>query len=289
MGRLPRDSAKDSRRIALIYNRLTVRTLSSDLCDRGYARVVNRGCQLIWYVLSLVMQIALVVHVVKTGRSWLWMLAIGLLPLLGSLAYIVVELLPAALGGRTARKARAEVRKAIDPERDLREASAQVELSGNVDARRRLGDKLMEHGKFDEAQRAYRAGLNGIFSQDPTLLLGVARAQFELHEFRAARSTLDELIAANPDFKSADGHLLYARALEEEGEVERAVLEYQALDGTYPGAESKLRHGLLLKRLGRVEEARRMLRELVDGARVAPRHYRKAQAKWLDWAASELS
>ena len=57
-------------------------------------------------ILSIAIQAGLIVHVIKTGRNMLWIWAIALLPLVGSIAYTVVEVLPDLLGGRTARRAR---------------------------------------------------------------------------------------------------------------------------------------------------------------------------------------
>jgi hypothetical protein len=243
---------------------------------------------MLFLILSLLIQAALIVHVIRTGRNTLWIWAIALLPAAGPLAYVVVELLPSLFAGAAARRARASVQRAIDPDRDLRHAAAQVALSANVEARRRLADELLERGQFDAAIAAYAAGLTGIFEHDPTLLLGLARAQFAKGEFSAARESLDRLIKENPDFKSAEGHLLYARALEAEGALERAESEYAALQGSYPGAEGRVRYALLLKRLGRNEEANQLLREILQGAELAPRHYRKAQAQWLERARREL-
>ena len=98
----------------------------------------------------------------------LWILAIGLLPGVGSLAYVVAEILPELFGGRTARRAKTGVQRMIDPDRDLRRASAEVEISGNVDARRRLAEELFERGQYDEAIEVYHGGLKGIFEHDPT-------------------------------------------------------------------------------------------------------------------------
>ena len=44
--------------------------------------------------LSILVQAGLIVHVIKTGRNMLWIWAIALLPLVGSLAYVAVEVLP---------------------------------------------------------------------------------------------------------------------------------------------------------------------------------------------------
>ena len=80
-------------------------------------------------ILSLIIQVALIIHVIRTGRNQLWIFALAFLPLVGSLAYIVAEVLPAMLGGRTARRATSSVRRMIDPDRDLRRAATEVEVS----------------------------------------------------------------------------------------------------------------------------------------------------------------
>jgi hypothetical protein len=240
------------------------------------------------FIITLAVQAGLIVHVIRTGRNSLWIWAIALLPAAGSLAYIVVEMLPAIFGSRAARTTKTGLERMIDPNRDLRQAAAAVELSGNVDARRRLAQELYDRGQHNEAIAVYQAGLRGIFEHDPTLLLGLAQAQFAANDFAAARASLERLIQNNPEFKSADGHLLYARTLEAQDALDAAEHEYAAVAPGFPGAEARLRYALLLKRRGQVDESRRMLKDLLDGAKLAPSHYRKAQAEWLERARREL-
>ena len=211
-----------------------------------------------------------------------------MLPAAGSLAYVAVEVLPELIGGRTARRTTAGVRRMIDPNRDLREAAAAVEISGNVDARRRLAVGLYDRSQYSQASEVYRAGLQGIFEHDPTLLLGLAKAEFAAGDFAGARASLERLIEHNSDFKSTEGHLLYARALEALEALDEAEREYAAVAPGYPGAEARLRQALLLKRRGRFEEARRILTDVLDSAKMAPVHYSKAQAVWLERARREL-
>jgi len=240
-------------------------------------------------ILSLLIQAALIVHVIRTGRNTLWILAIGLLPGVGSLAYLVAEVLPDLFGGRAARRAKTGLGRMIDPNRDLRRATAEVEISGNVDARRRLGEELFDRSQYGEAIDVYRGGLKGIFEHDPTLLLGLAKAQFGNEDFAAARATLELLTQHNPDFKSADAQLLYARTLEAQDALDEAERAYALVAPGFPGAEARLRYGLLLKRRGKLDEAQRVLKDLLDGAKLGPAHYRRAQAEWLDRARRELS
>jgi hypothetical protein len=240
-------------------------------------------------ILSIAVQAGLIVHVIKTGRNMLWIWAIALLPLVGSLAYAVVEILPEVLGGGTARRAKSGVRRMMDPDRALRRASAEVEISGNVDARRRLAEELFERGQYDAAIDVYMGGLKGVFEHDPTLLLGLARAHFAKQDFAAARTALERLTENNPDFKSADAQLLYARTLEAQDALDEAERVYAKLAPGYPGAEARLRYGLLLKLRGKSAEAQQVLKDLLDGAKLGPAHYRRAQAEWLERARRELS
>jgi hypothetical protein len=115
-------------------------------------------------------------------------------------------------------------------------------------------------------------------------LLGRARAEFGLDRLQEAISTLDELRQRWPDYQSAEGHLLYARALEDSGRLHEAADEYHALTNYYPGAEARVRYGLLLRKLGREAEARALLTELLAQMRRAPRYVRKAQAEWIAMA-----
>jgi len=239
-------------------------------------------------ILTILIQAACIVHVIKTGRNQLWIWAIALLPVVGWLAYCVVEMVPAMFGGRTARRAKAGMQRMIDPDRDLRRAAVEVQVSGNVDARRRLAEELFERGQYDAAIEMYEAGLKGIFEHDPTLLLGMARALFAKRDHAGARAALERLSSQNPDFKSMDAQLLYARTLEAQDALDEAEHQYASIAPAYPGAEAKLRYGLLLKRRGKIEEAQRQLKDLLDGAQLGPPHYRKAQAEWLERARREL-
>jgi hypothetical protein len=180
------------------------------------------------------------------------------------------------------------VQRAVDPDRDLRHASATAAVSDTVVAKARLGAELARRGDYAAAMDTYRAGLKGIYEHDPTLLLGLAAAQFAAADASGARASLDELFANNPDFKSADGRLLYARALETEGNLVKAESEYRALAGYYPGTEPRVRHAQLLRKIGRPDEARALLEDVLKTAELAPRHVRRAQAEWLAIARREL-
>ena len=59
------------------------------------------------------------------------------------------------------------------------------------------------------------------------------------------------VINSFPDFVSANGHLLYARALEESGRPAEAADEYDEVSTYYTGTEPRLRLGMALRKVGR--------------------------------------
>lgn len=237
----------------------------------------------------LLITVLLIIHCVRTGRNTIWIWVIALIPVAGPIAYLVVEVLPGLTSHRVTRRAVRGVGKALDPHQDLRRFELEARISRGVASRQRYADELCRHGRYADAIAVYREALSGLYEHDPKLLMGLAQAQYQAGEATPARLTLELLIAKNPDFKSPDGHLLYARALEAEGNDDKALEEYCALTRYFAGAEAPLRYARLLGSTGSKDEARQVLRELLDHARAAPRHYRRVQREWLDQAQQELS
>ncbi len=235
-------------------------------------------------LVSIVIEVVLIIHAIKTGRNFLWIWVLLLLPGAGSLAYIAVELVPELFRSRAARRTARGMKRALDPGADLRRYESEARVTGDVASRQRYADELARHGRYDEAIGVYKQILTGLYAQDPNIMLGLAKAQFGKGDATAARTTLDELVRLNPDFRSPEGHLLYARALESEGNVAKALEEYKVLAPSYPGAEASVRYAQLLKAQGNGTEAASVARELLEQARIAPAHYRRAQRTWLESA-----
>ena len=244
------------------------------------------------YILAaagVALQICMLIHAVKTGRDQKWIYLLVLLPGVGSLAYLALEFMPWVTSSPEARRAAGSFRKALDPERDLRRYAAEARLSDSVDAKLKLAEELAAARRLDEAIAAYESCLTGIFAHEPKIMLALASVQFEKGHFTAARATLDSLAAHNADFRSAEGHLLYAGALEEEGNLEQAREEYRAVSAYYPGAEATVRYGSFLGRLGDADGARHAFKDVLDGAELSPRHVRRFNQEWVDRARREIA
>jgi hypothetical protein len=236
------------------------------------------------YLLPIAIMLVCVVHIIKTGRNFIWVYVLIFIPLFGALAYVAVEIVPAMFKSRTAQKFGAGAKAMADPNKSFREARRAVEITGSVDAKRNLAEEYARRGDHAAAIEIYRDSLVGQFRDDPALLMGLARAQFASGDGAGVQASLDQLQAADPNFVSADGHLLYARALEMQGKDEDAMTEYARLVPYYSGEEARARYALLLQKHGRDEDAQALYTEILKRLDGAPKRIQAMQKEWGDIA-----
>ncbi len=226
-------------------------------------------------LILLLIEVVLIVHAAKTGRFMPWGLIILLLPGIGSLVYVVVELVPEWFSSAQGQRARGRLVSTLDPGKRYRQITDQLEVTDTIANRSALAEECLALGRFDEALRHYEHILSLPMGDDAIYALGKARAQFGLGDPREAVATLDDLRTRWPDYQSAEAHLLYARALEEPGRTQDALAEYQALANYYPGAEARVR------KAGRQSEAKSVLTEVLAQLKRAPKYVQRAQAEWI--------
>jgi hypothetical protein len=241
------------------------------------------------FLISLIVQIALVVHVLKTGRNTIWVFILIFAPFIGTVAYIIVELLPEWTNSRGARSMRRNVSRVINPNRTLNSANDRFAVADTAANAIRLAEELLQRERYNEAKELYQGALKGVHSDDPVLLLGLAKSQFGLREYDAVVKTLTELRETNPSFSSPEGHLLFARAKDELGSTAEAIEEYEALAKYYPGPEPLCRLALLHKKNGDETAAKELFSRVMSESRIAGRHYNSIHKEWVALAKKELA
>lgn len=235
-------------------------------------------------ILLIIIQIAFAIHVVRTGRDRFWIYIIMFVPAIGCLIYFLTQILPELGKNRTINRAGKTLIKAIDPQRELRKRKEELEFSDTIDNRLQLANECMEANFIEDAISLYESCLKGSNEDDPDIMLKLAQAYFLAGNSDKTKSTLEKLIQTNPDFKSVDGHLLYARSLENLGLVDDAMKEYEILARSYPGEEARVRYALLLKTTGKTEEAQKVFNEILLRVKRSPKFYRKKEKQWIQIA-----
>jgi hypothetical protein len=108
----------------------------------------------------LAINVALVVHTIKTGRFWPWAYVILMIPGAGAIAYVVVELVPEWLGTHQAQTARRRIGKALNPEKTYRALHFFLWKSGAI-ALRSSGLHVLEHFPITPTPIVSLPGLTG--------------------------------------------------------------------------------------------------------------------------------
>jgi hypothetical protein len=239
-------------------------------------------------ILSVVAQAFFIIHAHKTGRrDWIWILLV--VPVAGCIFYFFLEMLPEIRNSREGKRAVKNILKTLNPEMDLKQAAKELMISDNVQNKLNLAIECINQHLYEEAISLYQSSLTGIYKDDPKIMLSLAQAFFLHKDYIQTKETLDNLIKTNPDFKSQEGHLLYARTLESLNDIDKALEEYKVLISYYSGYEAKCRYGLLLKKLGRLEESNTVFQDILKLSETVPKPYRKAQKTWLDIAKQNLT
>lgn len=218
-------------------------------------------------MLQLLVAIGLAYHAYQTGRPSFWMFVLIFVPVVGSVAYFIFELLPEFANSRRARKVAGDFRTVVDPDREWRKLSLQAEETDSVGAKLKFAEECERKGMWPEAIKLYRQALQGIFTDDPEILRRLARAQLGSGEPSLALETLDRLRSAHPNYQNQDGHLTYARSLEAQGRLREAETEYRSLSDYYIGMEARARYALLLQKMEEPLLAKRLFEQIVKASK----------------------
>jgi hypothetical protein len=238
--------------------------------------------------LSLIIAILCAVHCLRKGRHPMWILVVLIAPFLGSLFYVIFEILPEYSGRREVRAVKAAAVRKLDPERDLRAAREALEVADTAANHSLMGDALGAAGKWSEAVVHYRAALAKMPGSDRASQLKLGSALLEAGDSEAARIILEALPESASQTESDRGRLLLARALQECGETDRAIALYAEIAPRMAGAEAQCRQAALLIEKGRGADAIPLLEDAQRKAARLDRFERARDGEMYDWAARTL-
>jgi hypothetical protein len=237
----------------------------------------------------LLIDLAFAWHIIRTGRSPLWIFVIAFGQVIGWVAYIVFAVLPDMARSNSARRMADNVANMADPGRGYREKLRNVEMVGSVDSKRALAEECIRMGRFADAVELYESAMQGpLGGSDPALLKGLARAKMLSGDGAAAEALFVTLKETDPAAYDADAELDYARALALQGKNDAAVVQYEKVVNRYPGEEARARFAMLLESLGQEARAQALFSEILKSVKGAPSYYRSRQREWTSIARSHL-
>jgi len=242
---------------------------------------------LLIFILVIAMQVTCIVHVVRNGRSTIWVSALIFLPVASSIAYFIAEILPTMRHNRHVRTARQTVIEKLDPERELRAAQQALDITDTMANRTRVADALTALGRHSEALPFYQRGAG----PRPDFRTGekLARSLFLNDRPQEALSALDALPKTISQSDQDRTALLRARIFEDLGRHDEALESYAGVMDRMAGDEARCRYAALLLKVGRRGEAQGVLEQVEKRLKHLDRHTRAAERPMYDWAMKELT
>lgn len=233
--------------------------------------------KLLWLV-----QLALVIHVFKTGRPYWWFWILLAAPVIGGLAYLFIEILPEAQansGGFTLWKPRAW---------RIRELRAELEESDTVKLRLRLASELLAGGDAIGACAVADECLNGAFRDDPHTLARVARFRLEAGKFAEALAALDKVKVEADRMLGNEVTFLRGWALVQAGRHAEAQPILRPIESVLLGEQPRYFLAVSLDQSGNRAEARAIWEDIRKRFRRAGRGWRRAEQRWFKLAGERL-
>lgn len=228
-------------------------------------------------------------HALKRGAPYAVIFLIFAFPLVGCAVYLVAIIIPELAQNPAVRTARRAVGNSLDPERGLRQGAKDLRRADTVENRLKLANSLYEKASYKEAIELYRSCLDGPYRDDPDIMLRLAFALFEAGRYGEAVTHLEVLKERNPEYRSQDGHLLYARALAANGADDAAEAAFETVINYFAGAEARFRYAIFLRERGRTVQADTLLEEIVETAQDSPSYHRKLEQTWIRRARRALA
>jgi hypothetical protein len=247
-----------------------------------------------FYAIAVIaIQVMTLLHVIRTGRTQPWLFVVIFLPLVGSIVYLIAEVLPEFAASRQAKGAAAKVQDRLDPERRLRELIDEAAQIDTPQARTKLAEEYERLERLPDAIATYRQAMTGLFADDPDLQFALTTAVYTLAErgelpWAEARTEWDRLDNQDAKFRAKDRLLLKARLLHAEGATEEAGRVYEELNSGFSSIETRVRYAHFLYTQQRIDDARVLLAAVLADERRAQPHVRQMNAYWFDQARSAM-
>ncbi len=212
--------------------------------------------------LHLIVAIFFAVHVARTGQPLYWLGILFSFPLLGSVVYFFAVYMPGSRVESSAKRAVTQVGKALDPDKELREARAEFEHADTAQNRMRFAAALLERGHAGEAAEQYRLCLDGPFAKDAEIRFKAAQAFETSGSYADAVTLLESIRSDEPHFRKPEVSVLLAKSLNGAGRGGAARDEFEAANQAFDSFDVKAEYAICALNNNDSETAQQLIREI---------------------------
>lgn len=234
------------------------------------------------HYITIAMQVLCGIHCLKRGKTgWLWIIIF--LPVVGSLIYFFMEILPS----RRISKPNIDVSAFVNPGGKIKKLEENLRFTDTFNNRMLLADAYLTSGQTDKAVELYESSLTGAFSENEHALAQLVIAYYQLERYSDAIKAAGKIYRL-PQFIRSQAHLFYALSLEHIGEIDKADAEFKAMVGRFSYYEQRYQYGMFLVRSGRDEDAAKIFTVMLEEEQQLSPMERKSARPWCAKARAEL-
>jgi len=235
-----------------------------------------------YYYIIIGLQIICVVHCLRKGTQTMWIWLIIFLPLIGCIAYIIMEI----FNRNSMQQVQSGMGNIIYPAGKIKKLEKQLEFSDTFNNRIMLADAYLSAGNTEKAIQLYETSLTGAFKENEHVLIQLVTAYFKMQRYNDAIKVARK-VYNNPAFHT-HGHVLYAMALDKVGEADLAEKEFNTMKGRYSYFEARYQCGLFLINKNRISEAQKIFNDIVNEFSYLSSFEKRNNRVWYNSAKQEL-
>ncbi len=235
-----------------------------------------------YYYIIIGLQIICVVHCLRKGTQTMWIWLIIFLPLIGCIAYIIMEI----LNRNSIQQVQSGMGNIIYAAGKIKKLEKQLEFSDTFNNRIMLADAYLSAGYTEKAIQLYETSLTGAFKDNEHVLIQLVTAYYEVQRYNDAIKAAKK-VYNNPAFHT-HGHVLYAMALNKIGEADLAEKEFTTMKGRYSYFEARYQYGLFLINKNRISEAQKIFNDIVNEFSYLSSFEKRNNRVWYNNAKQEL-
>jgi hypothetical protein len=235
--------------------------------------------------IPLILAIICIIHIVKTGKDRVWIYVVVFIPVIGSVAYFVTEILPSLFSGRKTREIARSFSNSVFGDKKIKDLESLVKLADTYQNKYALAEAHLAVKNYDKAIEIFLSCRTGIYSDDPHLLQVIAHTYTLIGDWVNARQYFEKVVTTNQLDKKY--RVMYALSLVSTGEngkpeeIFRELEKESNIEGTYEYAK-------FLEKTGKPELAKKKYEYIVFIASTIPRFVFRENKKWIELSKEAL-
>lgn len=212
-----------------------------------------------YYSPIFLIQMFCLYHAYSHAREYYWYFIIMFMPLIGSLIYFYFHF----VNHRNIDLVSDKVQNVFSPNSRLSKLKNEVDFADTVSNRLNLANEYMALGQAESAIDEYEKCLVGTHKNDNSIKSSLLLALYEVGDHEAV-AKLGQQLKDDTQFKKSKERVAYAFSLAKLDQLERAELEFEAMNANYSNYHQRLNYARFLSEQGRIDEANDLLEILIS-------------------------